>query len=92
MYPEPSVIPFFGRSTASAPTALTSLKAEGQKLSWENKGNGMRYVIYRIDAKVAHTIDIISSNSYDVTGTGYFAVSVLNQDNTESQIAIVKVK
>lgn len=52
----------------------------------------MRYVIYRIDAKVAHTIDIISSNSYDVTGTGYFAVSVLNQDNTESQIAIVNVK
>lgn len=92
MYPEPSVIPFFGRSTTSAPSALTSLKAEGQKLSWENKGNGMRYVIYRIDAKVAHTIDIISSNSYDVTGTGYFAVSVLNQDNTESQIAIVTVK
>ena len=91
MYPEPSVIPFFGRSTAAEPSALTQLKADGRKLTWENKGKGMRYVVYRIESKVAHTLDIVDTNSYEVAGTGYFAVSVLNADNTESQIAIVKV-
>jgi len=92
MYPEPSVIPFFGRVTASEPSALTSLKCDGKKLTWEDRGNGMRYVIYRIESKTAHTVDIINTNSYEVSGTGFFAVSVLNSDNTESQIAIVKVK
>lgn len=91
MYPEPSVIPFFGRSTAAEPSALTQLKADGRKLTWENKGKGMRYVVYRIESKVAHTLDIVDTNFYEVAGTGYFAVSVLNADNTESQIAIVKV-
>ena len=92
MFPEPSVIPFFGRTTVAAPTALSQLKADGKKLSWENKGNGMRYVVYRIEAKEAHTLDIVNTTSYEVTGTGYYAVSVLNADNTESTIAIVNVK
>ncbi|MBP5689122.1 MAG: hypothetical protein J6X22_10860, partial [Muribaculaceae bacterium] len=92
MFPEPSVIPFFGRQTAATPTALTSLKADGKKLTWENKGSGMRYVIYRIEAKEAHTLDIVKTNSYEVSGNGYYAVSVLNADNTESTIAIVNVK
>lgn len=91
MYPEPSVIPFFGRTTVAAPSALTSLKADGKKLTWESKGNGMRYVVYRIDVKQAHTLDIVSAPGYEVSGSGYYAVSVLNADNIESQIAIVKV-
>lgn len=93
VYADKTLIPFMGRESAAAPAAVTNLAADGRKITWTSQGDGVRYVVYNVkpsskegvyDAKVA---ELITANEYNATKGGYYAVSAINVDNTESELS-----
>ncbi len=93
VYADKTLIPFMGRESVAAPTAVQGINAEGRKFTWTAQGEGTRYVVYSVkpsstegvyDAKVA---EVVLTPEYTATKGGYYAISALNADNTESELS-----
>ncbi len=78
-----------GREIVPAPKPVENLTASGKSLSWESQGEGIRYVVYKINDKEAKIADVVDTNSYVCVEPGDYAVSALNDDNAESNISSV---
>ena len=89
VYADKALIPFMGRETAPEPKPVGNLAASGKSLSWESQGEGIRYVVYKINDKEAKIADVVDTNSYVCVEPGDYAVSALNDDNAESNISSV---
>lgn len=53
------------------------------------QGEGIRYVVYKINDKEAKIADVVDTNTYVCGGSGDYAVSAINGDNRESDISVV---
>lgn len=92
-YPQKALIPFMGRAVAAQPVKISSISADGKTLYWKEQ-KGMRFVIYRVVDNAGTIVDIVDGvNTYTCAEAGDYSVSVLNDDNVESELSqVVTVK
>lgn len=86
IYRNAAVIPFLGRSVASAPAEPTGVILENGTLKWSTSGN-VRSVIYYFEdvKKEGKVFAITDKNSYIAGPAGHYCISTINVDNKESK-------
>ncbi|MDD4819295.1 MAG: family 10 glycosylhydrolase [Flavobacteriales bacterium] len=84
-YKKPSPVPFMGRKTLQDPSAPAGVSAQGKVITWTKPADGLRAVVYNIStANLATPVAVTSDNKFTVSSTGYYAVTLINEDNVES--------
>ena len=91
IYAERAVPPFFGRHTSPEPGAVQGLSLSGGTLSWNDPGQGLRAVVYRIDDDdQAHVVTITTGHSIPAEKGTRYGVSLLNGDNAEGPLSLAQ--
>src|SRR5690606_1320115 len=86
IYEKPAVMPFVGRSVLPAPTPVTGVKLEGNKLTWSVSGDVKSVVYYFSDlSEEAEVFAITDDTNIDVGSNGHYAISTINRDHVESE-------
>lgn len=92
VYATNMLIPELGRLTEAKPAKAANLAADGRKLTWTAAQGDVRYAVYSVkpssvenvyDAKL---LKVVSAPEFTAPSSGRYAVSVLNRDNTESEL------
>lgn len=92
VYADKALIPAMGRESEARPAEAGAIGVNGKVLLWKAQA-GMRYAVYivkptsvdgRWDAKLAA---VTADPSWEASAPGYYAVSVLNRDNVESELS-----
>ena len=91
IYAKRTVPPFFGRHTSPEPGAVQGLSLSGGTLSWNDPGQGLRAVVYRIDDDdQAHVVTITTGHSIPAEKGTRYGVSLLNGDNAEGPLSLAQ--
>ncbi|MEO7314408.1 MAG: family 10 glycosylhydrolase [Ginsengibacter sp.] len=89
----PSVIPFMGRSIMPAPAGVVDIMIEGNTLKWSTTGNVRSVVYYFSDLKKeAIILAVTDKKELQISTSGYYSVSTINDENKESTFSKILEK
>src|SRR5690606_25727674 len=93
LYKDQAVMPFLGRSVATAPADPANVRIEGSLIKWSTSGN-VRSVVYHTPSltKEATVVVITNKNEWPVSATGHYAITTINIDNKESNLSKIVEK
>ena len=90
LYQRPALIPPLGRSVLDPPAGPSDVRAEGDKLKWSVSGDERSVVYYFADREEVGVILAITDHlEWPATDPGYYVVSTINADNTESPPSVL---
>lgn len=89
LYTRPGVMPFLGRSSASAPAVPSNIRINGNQLVWNTSGD-VRTVVYYFPpaapgaVREGEVLAITAGTSLNITKAGGYSLTTLDADHQES--------